>query len=162
MILSNVELQKALDSRRVVITPEPKPRQLKPDQTDDYCPFDTHSVDLTLGNEITEPEDGVYAFDLTRSRKALLAPFIQKNSKKLTIADGTQYTLKSNKFVLAQTRENVELPIDHPENIKTQTCLSARIEGKSSRARIGLLVHFVAVHSGRLTSRPVPLTACLS
>ncbi|HKI19287.1 MAG TPA: hypothetical protein VKA15_15480, partial [Isosphaeraceae bacterium] len=51
-------------------------------------------------------------------------------------------------FILAQTREWVELPIEHPDN--SETCLAARIDGKSSRARVGLLIHFTAptVHPG--------------
>ena len=65
MILSNVELQRALDSGRLVIRPEPGPRS--PDATDprQYCPYDTHSVDLSLGDEIVIPEPGTYTFDLT-------------------------------------------------------------------------------------------------
>ena len=44
------------------------------------------------------------------------------------------------------TRESVNLPI-LPQH---DTCLAARIEGKSSRARCGLLIHFTAptVHPG--------------
>jgi len=51
-----------------------------------------------------------------------------------------------NKFVLGKTLEWIELPI--PRSGKT--CLAARIEGKSSRARFGLLIHFTAptVHPG--------------
>jgi dCTP deaminase len=44
----------------------------------------------------------------------------------------------------------VALPIHVPINLQTNACLAARIEGKSSRARCGLLVHFTAptVHPG--------------
>jgi dCTP deaminase len=42
--------------------------------------------------------------------------------------------------VLGITFERVALPI----NPRAKTCLGARIEGKSSRARCGLLVHFTA------------------
>jgi dCTP deaminase len=53
--------------------------------------------------------------------------------------------LEPGKFLLAQTLEAVTLPID-----KGPPYLAARIEGKSSRARCGLLVHFTAptVHPG--------------
>jgi dCTP deaminase len=52
--------------------------------------------------------------------------------------------------VLGITLERVALPIDAPINLQTSSCLAARIEGKSSRARCGLLVHFTAptVHPG--------------
>jgi dCTP deaminase len=54
--------------------------------------------------------------------------------------------LEPNCLVLGRTSEYVELPIlpNFP------TCLAARIEGKSSRARFGILIHFTAptVHPG--------------
>ncbi len=52
--------------------------------------------------------------------------------------------MEPNKFVLGITTERVGLPL-----IPGQT-LAARIEGKSSAARCGLLVHFTAptVHAG--------------
>jgi dCTP deaminase len=45
-------------------------------------------------------------------------------------------------FALAQTRERVELPED--------SCLAARVEGRSSYARLGLVVHMTAptIHAG--------------
>jgi len=62
------------------------------------------------------------------------------------IGAGQGYTLEPNQFILARTREYVELPM--PPQV--DTCLAARIEGKSSRARCGVLVHFTAptVHPG--------------
>lgn len=47
--------------------------------------------------------------------------------------------LYTNKFVLGWTFEYIELSIK-----KGKPYLSARIEGKSSRARCGVLVHFTA------------------
>jgi dCTP deaminase len=49
------------------------------------------------------------------------------------------------KLVLARTMERVELPIQ-----PGAPCLAGRIEGKSSYARCGLLVHFTAptIHAG--------------
>ena len=48
--------------------------------------------------------------------------------------------------MLGRTIEWIELPFSEG----VDTCLAARIEGKSSRARFGLLVHFTAptVHPG--------------
>ena len=53
--------------------------------------------------------------------------------------------LERNRFVLGRTRERVELPIQ-----PGSPALAARIEGRSSYARCGLLVHFTAptIHSG--------------
>lgn len=142
MILSNVELHAALDAGRLIITPEPTPRRPSPGAVGEYCPFDTHAVDLTLGTEITVPDLGTYAYDLMQPTP--LATFIRRNSTRHSIAPETYFVLERHQFILAQTRETVGLPIDHPENVRTNTCLAARIEGKSSRARIGLLIHFTA------------------
>lgn len=160
MILSNVELFAALDSRRLIIDPEPQPRRLNASSPDAYCPYDTHAVDLTLGAVITVPEQGTYAYDLMQ--RGPLAVFIQRNSRSYTIDPHSHYVLERHQFILAQTREKVELPINHPENEQKKRCLAARIEGKSSRARVGLLIHFTAptVHpdwSGQLTLEMINL-----
>ncbi|HKI18902.1 MAG TPA: hypothetical protein VKA15_13535 [Isosphaeraceae bacterium] len=146
MILSNVELHRAVDRGRLIITPEPAPRTPDPNDSSGYCPYDTHSVDLTLGSEIVIPLSGTYAFDLMQSSP--LGPFLTRNSRRVRLDDGASYVLERHTFILAQTRERVELPIEHADN--SETCLAARIEGKSSRARVGLLVHFTAptVHPG--------------
>jgi dCTP deaminase len=148
MILSNLELHAALDSGRLVISPQPRPRQFAVGTKDEYCPYDTHAVDLRLGTEITVPEEGTYAYDLMQKKP--LAPFIERNSRNYSIDKHSHYVLERQQFILAQTMEEVGLPIEHEENQKTNTCLAARIEGKSSRARVGLLIHFTAptVHPG--------------
>jgi dCTP deaminase len=146
MVLSNVEVHRALDSGRLIISPEPRPRVPDPKNSQRYCPYDTHAVDLTLGSDITELLPETYDFDLTQPFS--LTPLLARNSKRIQIGAGTSYILQRNMFILGQTREFVSLPINHPENI--ETCLAARIEGKSSRARVGLLIHFTAptVHPG--------------
>jgi dCTP deaminase len=151
MILSNEELFKALDDRRIVITPEPKPRYAKIGSPDDYCPFDTHSVDLKLGVDLSIPEAGAFQFDLMQ--KVPLAPTIHRNARHVKLNELSEefpFILKPNQFVLGKTLEKIELPFDHQVNKDTKTCLAARIEGKSSRARVGLLIHFTAptVHPG--------------
>jgi dCTP deaminase len=146
MVLSNVELHRALDSGRLIISSEPRPRIPDPKNPHRYCPYDTHAVDLTLGSDITELLPGTYAFDLMQPFS--LTPFLARNSKRIQIGDGTSYILQRHTFILGQTREIVSLPLNHLENL--ESCLAARIEGKSSRARVGLLIHFTAptVHPG--------------
>ena len=51
MILSNVEIQRALDERRLIIDPEPTPRTPTADFAD--CPYQTSAVDLRLASEIS-------------------------------------------------------------------------------------------------------------
>ncbi len=147
MLLSNLEIHKALDTGRLVIKPEPLPRTKEIGVK--YCPYDTHTVDLRLGNEITIPKPGAYAYDFLAQGN--IAELIAQSSKKYTLTKDRPFHLEPNKFVLAQTLEIIELPID-----KGPPYLAARIEGKSSRARCGLLVHFTAptVHpewKGQLT-----------
>jgi dCTP deaminase len=139
MILSNCEIHKALDNGRLIISPEPLPR--KPTLGQD-CPYDTHSVNLKLHNEIFVPEPGKYSIDLTNPGS--LADLITKNSKRYEVSNEQPFSLKPNAFVLAQTVERIGLPI------KDKPYLAARIEGKSSRARCGLIVHCTAptVHPG--------------
>lgn len=66
MILSNLEIQKALDEGRLVIEPEPSPRELKPGVK--YCPYDTTAVDLKLHNQISIPKGGHFCLRLDETR----------------------------------------------------------------------------------------------
>ena len=141
MLLSNREIHKALDEGRLVIDPEPQPRSKGIGVK--YCPYDSHTVDLRLGSEITVPQAGTFAYDFKASGK--IADLIARNSKKHILEENRPYHLIPGQFILAQTLETIILPID-----KGPPYLAARIEGKSSRARCGLLVHFTAptVHPG--------------
>ncbi len=134
MILSNIEIQKAIDENRLIITPDPQPRS--PEEPN--CPYDTSAVNLHLSKSLSVPKAGPYVFDL---RKGGIAPFLARNSEHFDIPDAG-YVLEPNKFVLGNTQETIKLPI--------KGGLAARIEGKSSFARCGLLVHFTAptVHAG--------------
>ncbi|MDQ1639742.1 MAG: dCTP deaminase [Pyrinomonadaceae bacterium] len=137
MILSNIEIQKAIDEGRLIITPDPQPR----DPGEPNCPYDTTAVDLHLGADLSIPQGGAFNYDLRQ--KGSFAKFLSRNCENVTILE-TGYPLEPNKFVLGITQERIALPL-----IPNQT-LAARIEGKSSVARCGILVHFTAptVHAG--------------
>lgn len=142
MILSNIEIHKALDRKWLSIEPEPAPREL---QLGRECPYQTSSVDLTLGNEISylDPDNKPpVTVDL---RKGKFAKLFGPHSRSVTITEEQPYILKSNHLVLAKTLEKVSFPI-----LDGTPCLAARVEGKSSFARCGLLVHFTAptIHAG--------------
>lgn len=143
MILSNVEIFAALDDGRLVITPEPRPRFPELGESND-CPFDSHTVDLRLGDELSIPRGGTFSYDHTQPGQ--LSQLISQNSDKRKLQADQPFKLEPNRFVLGITFETIKLPIDPTK----PTCLAARIEGKSSRARCGLLVHFTAptVHPG--------------
>ena len=140
MILSNQELHKALDDGRLIIDPEPEPRV--PSFGAD-CPYDTHSVNLRLGQEILVPRESKYCIDL--SKPGSLPEAIKANSNACIITKEQPYLLEPHKFILANTLEKIDLPITNK-----RPYLAARIEGKSSRARLGLIVHCTAptVHPG--------------
>jgi len=141
MILSNREIHRALDERRLVITPEPSPRL--PDEYGSDCPYQTSAVDLRLAEEISCFNDDL-ALDINLSRGGF-AKLFGSNSQSYRISEGQPFVLRPNRLVLGRTLERVELPI-----VTDGISLAARVEGKSSYARCGLLVHFTAptIHSG--------------
>lgn len=91
----------------------------------------------------------MFAYDFGHAGN--IAAVIAQNSEKRTLDEHQPFYLTKGRFILAQTLEKVAFPID-----KGPPFLSGRIEGKSSRARCGVLVHFTAptIHpdwSGPLT-----------
>lgn len=102
------------------------------------APFNTSAVDLRLGNEVFVPtKNHPVTIDL---RDGGIIGFLHENSNRFSITERQPYTLVPNEFVLATTLERVFFS---PRN-QDQQCYSARVEGKSSLARCGILVHFTA------------------
>jgi dCTP deaminase len=142
MILSNDEIFKALDERRLIIDPEPSPRDPVTNPGGEW-PYSTSAVDLRLGDEISWFNDGLAInIDLRRGR---FADLFGPNSSSRSITPDQPYSLMPGKLVLGNTYERVELPI-----LQNGRSLAARVEGRSSFARCGLLVHFTAptIHAG--------------
>lgn len=136
MILSNREIVSCLEKKLFTISPL---ENLDPTQK----PFNTSAIDLRLDHEILVPEsDSPIQFDL---RQGNIAKYWHKHSKNYTISEETPYSLPPQRLILAKTLEAVEFPI-HESNIS----YSARVEGRSSLARCGILVHFTAptIHAG--------------
>lgn len=142
MILSNVEIQRAMQEGRLVIDPVPFPD--RPLEAGLYCPFQTSSVDLRLGDEISYFRDGL-AINIDLRCGTFPTLFLQ-NSQMLTITEDQPFRLAPGRFVLGKTRERVEFPVMQDG----RTSLAGRVEGKSSYARCGVLVHFTAptIHAG--------------
>lgn len=82
MILSNVEIHKAIDERRLVISPEPLPRL--PGGINE-SPYQTSAVDLRLGNEISYFKEGL-PFDINL-RQGPFARLFGPNSVTQIITD---------------------------------------------------------------------------
>lgn len=139
MILSNTEIHLALEEGRLVVTPEPTPRAPSGDVD---CPYQTSAIDLRLGPEISYYKEGL-PLDINL-RKGGFARLFGPNSDSATLTEDQPFVLRPNHFVIGKTLERVELPLN------AEPCLAARVEGRSSYARCGLLVHFTAptIHAG--------------
>ncbi len=132
MILSNVAVQSALSEGDILISPKPE-----------LSAFDTTALDLHLAPNLAIPDPGrPFTFDL---RRGGIAKFLKDVYPPRTIDREGGWTLAPNRFILGQTVETVSFPIRHGRPV-----FSARVEGKSSLARCGLLVHFTAptIHAG--------------
>jgi dCTP deaminase len=155
MILSNVAIHKAIDDRRLIIQPEPLPRL--PTEGPN-CPYQTSSVDLRLGDEISYFKEGL-ALDINLNQGSF-AKLFGPNSEERKLTADSPYVLRPGRLVLGKTLERVTLPL-----ISDGVSLAARVEGKSSYARCGLLVHFTAptIHagfSGTITLELINLGLC--
>ena len=127
MIMTDREILSAINSHQIFIEPPPN--------VDAYS---STSVDLTLSDKFTTwiASPGVNIRPGKPGHKySDLARF--QNS----ITD-RKYELKTMSFVLAWTAEEVKIP--------NSSRLAARVEGKSSIARLGISVHITAptIHSG--------------
>lgn len=117
MILSDVDIKKHLQAGKIKITPQPN----------FSVALGPSSLDLRLGNLFR-------VFD--QKMTAVIDPF--KKSKEITtevkIPEGKTFILHPQEFVLAITKEKIELPGN----------LSGRLEGRSSLGRLGIVVHSTA------------------
>lgn len=136
MILSNLSIHEALDKGWLKIDPEPTPRTKI--QGGPKCPYQTSALDLRLGSEIAYFKEGIPAqIDLRKGDfNAMFGPL----SETRTLTEDQPFVLRPGKLVLGKTLERVSFPLQ-PEGTVS---LAARVEGKSSYARCGLLVHFTA------------------
>ena len=145
MILTDREIQTFLANRQISIKPEP-----------DAVLYSSTSVDLTLAKQLR-----VWSFDqiekskgeiITLGPKFKYAEFRDKYTKRMNIPPSKGYILAPEAFVLAWTHETINLP-NHSK-------VAARVEGKSSLARLGLAVHVTAptIHAG--FKGPIQLELC--
>ena len=114
-VLADRDIRAELEAGRVRIDPY-DPADLQPS-----------SVDLHLDRSFRVFRNNRYAFIDPRTPQPDL-------TEMLTVADDEPFILHPGEFVLGQTTEWVELPDD----------LVARLEGRSSLGRIGLLIHSTA------------------
>jgi dCTP deaminase len=114
-VLSDHDIAALLASGRVKVEPY------------DAADLQPSSVDLHLDRSFRVFRNNRYAFIDVRAPQPDLTEL-------LNVADEEPFVLHPGEFVLGQTLEWVELPND----------LVARLEGKSSLGRLGLLIHSTA------------------
>ena len=141
MILSDTSIQKALAEGRLVIEPNPT--------TDGRSPYDRSAVDLRLGSRLRVPKKGL-AISVDPSSGS---PSTTLDTLYAAIEIPPEgFVLRQGRLVLGITLESIKLtlPRDIDPEVLENGWLAARVEGKSSLARFGLLVHFTAptIHAG--------------
>lgn len=139
MILSNSETLRAIREGHIIIDPQPP----IPTFDNPQNPYNTTALDLRMGDTLSIPKKNQpFSFDL---RKGGIAPFLKQVYEPHRISDHGGFSLEPGMFVISNTLEKVTLPIN-----PGSPCYAARVEGKSSFARIGLLIHFTAptIHAG--------------
>ena len=115
MILSDVDIRKEIAAGRIEIDP-----------FDEAC-VQPSSVDLHVDSQFRAFANSRYAFIDVRKPMPDLTELVR-------VSDDDPFILHPGEFVLGSTRERVRLLDD----------LVARLEGKSSLGRLGLLIHSTA------------------
>jgi dCTP deaminase len=134
MILTDREIQIAL--QHALITIEPMP---------DSSAYSSTSVDLTLDeplNEFTESTNGLDRCVDPSSAGFGIDAVLKDVTREVRIDAVRGYDFQPGALILAWTREYVKL--------QPYARIAARVEGKSSLARLGIGVHITAptIHSG--------------
>ena len=115
MVLSDRSIKEAIEKRRIVIRP-----------LGEGC-IQPASVDVHLDRKLLVFRNNYVPYvDIRTSTERL--------TEEIVIVDDAPFMLHPGEFILGSTLEHVEVPQD----------LVARLEGKSSLGRIGLLIHSTA------------------
>lgn len=135
MILCDTEIRAALHYRQILITPEPPSENIT-----------TSALDLTLGaddfKQWKSPAGAGISISVDPSQadwfRNLATHFLEESPRE---NDGS-VLIQPGQLILALTHERIELP--------EESRLAARVEGRSSLARLGLGIHVTAptIHSG--------------
>ena len=134
MILTDREIKLAVEKQLIIIDPRPGQNA-----------FSSTAVDLTLDPNITEFKEGTGALEQVidpSHREFQPEETLALISDKRVIDAKNGYELKPNRLLLAWSKEYV--------NLVAHNRIAARVEGKSSLARLGLGVHITAptIHAG--------------
>ena len=135
MILSDIDIKTAIKEKKISIEPFPEEVQ-----------FNSSSLDLRLDKEFKEYNKELFdqqgiKIDVDYSEFDF-PKFSQKYLKDILKERDGSVIVKPKAFILARTLEKITLPLESQ--------LAARVEGRSSGARLGLVVHLSAptIHAG--------------
>jgi len=124
MRLSDKDIEQSIRNGDIVITPTP-----------DISMISGVSVDIRLGNEFRVFKDHTVPYiDLSAPKAEVQAAMNAVMSEEINIAEGEAFFLHPGELALAVTYESVTLP----DNIV------GWLDGRSSLARLGLMVHVTA------------------
>ena len=124
MRLSDKDIIAALNSGKIGIEPRP-----------DDSVITGVSVDLRLGNSFRVFKDHARAFvDVSASREEINSTLEAIMSEEIVVEEGESFFLHPGELALAVTLESITIPDDHV----------GWLDGRSSLARLGLMVHVTA------------------
>lgn len=124
MRLTDRQILSYLDAQRIAIDPRPK--------TEDISGV---TVDIHLGNEFRVLEDHAAPFiDISGPREDIERAIQQVMSDPIVLKPEQAFFIHPGEFALAVTHESVTLPAD----------MVGWLDGRSSLARLGLMVHVTA------------------
>lgn len=141
MILCDGEIKAALANGQIVIDPPP-----------DASQFTTSALDLILGDELyrvlnaeelqAKEPPGVERSIIIDALNVDVNALLRQYSEPLPREPNGSVLFPPGRLVISQTRETVTLP--------PQSRIAARVEGRSTLARLGLVVHLTApvIHAG--------------
>ena len=136
MVLSDRDIKKAMVVQDLIVDPRPSDLQFQPS-----------ALDLRVGSKFwryKEPTEGIEHIVDFDSLRASAETFRNLNEylERVNLDPEGTLTVKRGDFVLMKTYERVKLPLDGQ--------IAARIEGRSSLARLGISVHLTAptIHCG--------------
>ena len=138
MILSDEEIQRLLDQSDIEIDPRPAPEDFSPSAVD--LRLDAPLFRLQAASEMTDVP-GLHLTASVDPRQINTHSLVNKHAVRHDLLT-SPYSISPGEFVLGTTSALIDL--------KLSSRIAARVEGKSSLARLGLVVHMTAptIHCG--------------
>ena len=119
MILSDRDIKKYIAAGKIKITPKPNFKEQ----------LGACSLDLHLGNDFKTFKRTEFSVVDLKTKFS-----IDQIMTKINVPAGKPLIIQPGDFIIATTQESIELPSD----------LAARIDGRSSLGRLGIVIHITA------------------